>query len=57
MAIRQLLLCLRHVIALLAAGKSRESISEFEAALRLKPDLKVAADNLRRAQAQLNSQK
>jgi Flp pilus assembly protein TadD len=43
--------------ALLASGKARESIPEFEAALRLKPDLKGAADNLRRAQAQLSSQR
>jgi Flp pilus assembly protein TadD len=40
-------------LALLASGKPRESIPEFEAALRLKRELKVAADNLRRAQAQL----
>jgi protein O-mannosyl-transferase len=39
-------------LALLASGKPRESIPEFEAALRLKPELTVAADNLRRAQAQ-----
>jgi len=32
-------------------------ILEFEAALRLKPELKGAADNLRRAQAQLSSQR
>jgi protein O-mannosyl-transferase len=44
-------------LTLLASGKARESISEFEAALRLKPELKGAADNLRRAQAQLGSQK
>jgi len=44
-------------LALLASGKARESIPEFEAALRLKPELKGAADNLRRAQAQLGSQK
>ena len=44
-------------LALLAAGKPRESIPEFEMALRLKPELKGAADNLRRAQAQLESQK
>ena len=42
---------------LLASGKARESIPEFEAALRLKPELKSAADNLRRAQAQLGSQR
>ncbi|MFZ0918088.1 MAG: tetratricopeptide repeat protein [Candidatus Udaeobacter sp.] len=44
-------------LALLASGKARESIPEFEAALRLKPELKSAADNLRRAQAQLGSQR
>ena len=44
-------------LALLAAGKPRESIPEFEMALRLKPELKGAADNLRRAQAQLGSQR
>jgi hypothetical protein len=33
--------------------KARESIPEFETALRLNPDLKVAADNLRRAQEHL----
>ena len=44
-------------LVLLESGKPRESIPEFEAALRLKPELKVAADNLRRAQAQLNSQR
>jgi hypothetical protein len=44
-------------VALLGSGKARESILEFEAALRLKPELKGAADNLRRAQAQLSSQR
>jgi Flp pilus assembly protein TadD len=44
-------------LALLASGKPRESIPEFEMALRLNPDLKGAADNLRRAKAQLSSQK
>ena len=44
-------------LALLASGKTRESIPEFEAALRLKPELKGAADNLRRAQSQLGSQR
>ena len=44
-------------LALLASGKPRESIPEFEAALRLKPALKGAADNLRRGQAQLSSQR
>ena len=44
-------------LALLASGKPRESIPESEAALRLRPELKAAADNLRRAQAQLNSQR
>jgi protein O-mannosyl-transferase len=44
-------------LALLASSNARESIPEFEAALRLKPELKGAADNLRRAQAQLNSQR
>jgi Flp pilus assembly protein TadD len=40
-------------LALLASGRARESIPEFEAALRLKPDLQIAADSLRRAQAEL----
>jgi Flp pilus assembly protein TadD len=40
-------------LALLASGKPWESIPEFEAALRLRPQFKAAADNLRRAQAQL----
>ena len=44
-------------LALLTSGKPRESVPEFEAALRLKPELKVAADSLRRAQAQLSSQR
>ena len=44
-------------LALLASGKARESIPEFEAALHLKPELKGAADNQRRAQAQLGNQK
>jgi Tfp pilus assembly protein PilF len=44
-------------LALLASGKAQESIPEFELALRLKPELKGAADNLRRAQAQLGSQR
>lgn len=44
-------------LALLASSNARESIPEFEAALRLKPELKGAADNLRRAQAQLSSQR
>ena len=44
-------------LALLASGKPRESIPEFEAALRLRPESKAAADNLRRAQAQLSSQR
>ena len=44
-------------LALLASGKPRESIPEFETALRLNPELTGAADNLRRAQAQLESQK
>ena len=44
-------------LALLASGKARESIPEFETALRLKPELEGAADNLRRAQSQLGSQK
>ena len=44
-------------LALLASGKPRESIPEFEAALRLRPELNAAADNLRRAQAQLSSQR
>jgi Flp pilus assembly protein TadD len=44
-------------LALLASGKPRESIPEFEMALRLKPELTGAADNLRRAQAQLGSER
>jgi tetratricopeptide (TPR) repeat protein len=44
-------------LSLLESGKPGESIPEFEAALRLNPDLKGAADNLRRAQAQLSSQR
>ena len=44
------------VVVLLASGKARESISEFETALRIKPELKVAADNLRRAKTQLGLQ-
>jgi protein O-mannosyl-transferase len=44
-------------LALLASGKARESIPEFETALRLKPELTGAADNLRRAQAQLGSER
>jgi len=40
---------------LLTSGKARASIPEFEAALRLKPALQVAGENLRRAQAQLSS--
>jgi Flp pilus assembly protein TadD len=44
-------------LALLVSGKPRESIPEFEAALRLKPELKGAADSLRRARAQVTSQK
>jgi tetratricopeptide (TPR) repeat protein len=44
-------------LALLASGRTRESIPEFVAALRLKPELRDAADSLRRAQAQLSSQK
>ena len=44
-------------LALLASGKPRESIPEFEMALRIKPELTGAADNLRRAQAQLGSER
>lgn len=44
-------------LSLLESGKPGESIPEFEAALRLNPELNGAADNLRRAQAQLGSQK
>jgi protein O-mannosyl-transferase len=44
-------------LALLAFGRPRESIPEFEMALRLKPKLTGVADNLRRAQAQLDSQR
>ena len=44
--------CMRNIQA-----RPRESIPEFEVALRLKPQLKGAADNLQRAQAQLGSQR
>jgi hypothetical protein len=44
-------------LALLASGKAQESVPEFETALRLKPELKAAADNLRRAQSQLAPQR
>src|SRR5262245_61302792 len=44
-------------LALLASGKPRESIPEFEIALRLNPELKGAADNLQRAQTQVDSQR
>jgi protein O-mannosyl-transferase len=44
-------------LSLLESGKPGESIPEFEAALRLNPELKGAADNLRRAKAQLSSQR
>jgi protein O-mannosyl-transferase len=44
-------------LSLLQSGKLAESIPEFEAALRLNPELQGAADNLRRAQAQLSSQR
>jgi tetratricopeptide (TPR) repeat protein len=44
-------------LALLAFAKPQQSIPEFEVALRLRPDLKNAADNLRSAQAQLSWQK
>ena len=44
-------------LALLASGTARESIPEFEMALRLNPELKGVADNLRRAQSQLSSQR
>jgi Flp pilus assembly protein TadD len=44
-------------LALLGSGKARESIPEFETALRLKPELQGAADNLRRAQTQVSSQR
>lgn len=40
-------------LALVASGKPRESVPEFEVALQLKPDLKAAADGLRHAQEQL----
>jgi tetratricopeptide (TPR) repeat protein len=43
--------------ALLASGKPQESIPEFEAALRLNPEFKNAADGLRQAQAQLSPQR
>ena len=42
---------------LLASGKPRERIPEFEAALRLNPELKTAADGLRQVQAQLSPQR
>ncbi|HEX4535525.1 MAG TPA: tetratricopeptide repeat protein, partial [Candidatus Acidoferrum sp.] len=41
----------------LASGKAQESIPEFEAALRLDPKSKTAADCLRQAQAQLSPQR
>jgi hypothetical protein len=44
-------------LALLASGKPQESTPEFEAALRLNPDSKTAADGLRQAQAQLSPQR
>ena len=44
-------------LALLASGKPEESVTEFQTALRLKPGLTGAADNLRRAQAQSGSGK
>ena len=44
-------------LSLLQSGKPAESIPEFEAALRLNPELQGAADNLRRAEAQLSSQR
>jgi tetratricopeptide (TPR) repeat protein len=44
-------------LALLAFGKPQESIPEFETALRLKPELTGAADNIRRAQAQLGAKR
>jgi tetratricopeptide (TPR) repeat protein len=44
-------------LALLASGRPRESIPEFEIALRLNPELKDVADNLQRAQAQLGTQR
>ena len=44
-------------LSLLESGRPGESIPEFESALRLNPELQGAADNLRRAQAQLSSQR
>jgi FOG: TPR repeat len=44
-------------LSLLESGKPGESIPEFEAAMRLNPELNGVADNLRRAQAQLSSQR
>ncbi|HEX3619926.1 MAG TPA: tetratricopeptide repeat protein [Candidatus Udaeobacter sp.] len=44
-------------LSLLESGKARESVPEFEAALRINPELQGTADNLRRAQAQLSSQR
>jgi hypothetical protein len=44
-------------LALLASGKPRESIPQFQVALRLKPELKGAADNLQRPQTELGSQR
>lgn len=42
-------------LVLLAGGKARESLPHFSAALRLKPDLAAAQENLRRAEARLGS--
>ena len=44
------------ILSLKYASKPQEGIPEFEVALRRKPDLKSAADNLRRAKAQLSSE-
>jgi Tfp pilus assembly protein PilF len=42
-------------LVFLAAGKPQEGLAHFSAALRLKPDLAGAPENLRCAQAQINA--
>jgi tetratricopeptide (TPR) repeat protein len=44
-------------LVLLMQGNPEKSIPHFSTALRLKPDLKVAQDNLNRAQAQINARR
>ena len=44
-------------LVLLASGKPDESAAHFSTALRLKPDLAVAQENLRHAQMQIDAQK